>query len=277
MDESFDPYYKWLGIPPAEQPPNHYRLLGVTLFESDLDVIANAADQRIGHVRAFQIGKHSDESQRILKAISAARVCLLNADKKAEYDAGLRSAAAAAAECGTASGLRRVTRRDASCAAKTEADLAARRLRFGRRRGGSSLCDRAVEQRRRGRGADCSKTSRRRADAPRRFQAVARGIRRRHGTHRLRRALRRRSNLQRRIRLSRSRWFSRNRRSRQPFPGRYPARHRNLPPTRSLARLTLSRSRRRSPSRPRSRHPRCQRPCRPRRRMPRLWSKPNSG
>jgi hypothetical protein len=96
MDESFDPYYKWLGIPPAEQPPNHYRLLGVTLFESDLDVIANAADQRIGHVRAFQIGKHSDESQRILKAISAARVCLLNADKKAEYDAGLRSAADAA-------------------------------------------------------------------------------------------------------------------------------------------------------------------------------------
>ena len=96
MAESFDPYHKWLGIPPAEQPPNHYRLLGVTLFESDLDVIANAADQRIGHVRAFQIGKHSDESQRILKAISAARVCLLNADKKAEYDAGLRSAAAAA-------------------------------------------------------------------------------------------------------------------------------------------------------------------------------------
>jgi hypothetical protein len=96
MDESFDPYHKWLGIPPAEQPPNHYRLLGVTLFESDPDVIANAADQRIGHVRAFQIGKHSDESQRILKAISAARVCLLNADKKADYDAGLRSAAATA-------------------------------------------------------------------------------------------------------------------------------------------------------------------------------------
>ncbi len=97
MAESFDPYYKWLGIPPTEQPPNHYRLLGVTLFESDLDVIANAAEQRIGHVRAFQIGKHSDESQQILRAISAARVCLLNANKKAEYDARLRSATAAAA------------------------------------------------------------------------------------------------------------------------------------------------------------------------------------
>jgi hypothetical protein len=48
-------------------------------------------------VRAYQIGKHSDESQHILREISAARVCLLNADKKAEYDSQLRSAAAAAA------------------------------------------------------------------------------------------------------------------------------------------------------------------------------------
>lgn len=97
MSEAFDPYHKWLGIPPAEQPPNHYRLLGVTLFESDPDVIAHAAEQRIVHVRAFQIGKHSDESQQILREISTARVCLLNADKKAEYDKQLRLAVAAPA------------------------------------------------------------------------------------------------------------------------------------------------------------------------------------
>ena len=36
---TFDPYHQWLGIPAAEQPPNHYRLLGVPLLESDLDVI----------------------------------------------------------------------------------------------------------------------------------------------------------------------------------------------------------------------------------------------
>ena len=90
--EAFDPYYQWLGIPTAEQPPNHYRLLGVSLFESNPDVIANAAEQRIVYVRTFQIGKHSDESQRILNEISVARVCLLNADKKAEYDARLQSA-----------------------------------------------------------------------------------------------------------------------------------------------------------------------------------------
>ena len=34
-----DPYYLWLGIPPSEQPPNHYRLLGVSAFESNEQVI----------------------------------------------------------------------------------------------------------------------------------------------------------------------------------------------------------------------------------------------
>lgn len=91
MSDTFDPYHKWLGIPPVEQPPNHYRLLGVSLFEADPEVIANAADQRVLHVRTFQIGMHTEESQRILKEIFVARVCLLSAEKKAQYDACLRS------------------------------------------------------------------------------------------------------------------------------------------------------------------------------------------
>ena len=95
MPETFDPYYKWLGIPPADQPPNHYRLLGIPLFESDRDVIANAADQRMGHIRAFQTGEHSALSQEILNEISAARVCLLNAEKKTQYDAALQRGEAA--------------------------------------------------------------------------------------------------------------------------------------------------------------------------------------
>ncbi len=32
VDDSFDPYYTSLGIPPEEQPPNYYRLLGLSLF-----------------------------------------------------------------------------------------------------------------------------------------------------------------------------------------------------------------------------------------------------
>ena len=90
MPETFDAYHKWLGIPPAEQPPNYYRLLAIPLFESDADVIANAADKQMAHIRSFQTGQHSALSQKILNEIAAARVCLLNAAKKPAYDAVLR-------------------------------------------------------------------------------------------------------------------------------------------------------------------------------------------
>ncbi len=93
MPDEFDPYYKWLGIPPAEQPPNHYRLLGIQLFEADADVISNAADQRMAHVRTFQSGKFTKESQRILNEISTARVELLSPSKH-DYDRKLRSSTA---------------------------------------------------------------------------------------------------------------------------------------------------------------------------------------
>jgi hypothetical protein len=90
MADSFDPYHKWLGIPPKDQPPNHYRLLALELFESDPDVIESAADQRMAHVRTFQTGQNSALSQRILNELSAAKICLLNPQKKAEYDRQLR-------------------------------------------------------------------------------------------------------------------------------------------------------------------------------------------
>jgi hypothetical protein len=87
----FDPYYKWLGIRPDEQPANHYRLLGIALFEDDPEVIASAADQRMAHVKSFQTGTHSTISQRVLNELAAARLCLLNPKAKAEYDRQLRS------------------------------------------------------------------------------------------------------------------------------------------------------------------------------------------
>ena len=90
MPEEFDAYHKWLGIAPKDQPPHHYRLLGIDLFEADGDVIASAADQRMAHVRSFQAGRHSDLSQKILNQIAAARVCLLDPKKKAHYNRQLR-------------------------------------------------------------------------------------------------------------------------------------------------------------------------------------------
>ncbi len=97
MAENFDPYHKWLGISPKDQPPNHYRLLAIELFESDSDVIEGAADRQMAHVRTFQAGQNSGLSQRILNELSAARVCLLNPDKKAEYDRQLRDKMVASA------------------------------------------------------------------------------------------------------------------------------------------------------------------------------------
>lgn len=91
MSGTFDAYHVWLGIPPSEQPPNHYRLLGITAFETDLDVIDHAANRQMAHVRTFQSGKHGPRSQALLNELSSARLCLLNADKKSAYDDQLRT------------------------------------------------------------------------------------------------------------------------------------------------------------------------------------------
>lgn len=87
---AFDPYYRWLGIPPKDQPPNHYRLLGIEPFECDPDVISNGADRQMVHIRSFQSGKHGDVCQAILNEIAAARVCLLDPAGKDKYDQDLK-------------------------------------------------------------------------------------------------------------------------------------------------------------------------------------------
>jgi len=92
MAEHFDPYLQWLGIRDPERPPNHYRLLGIAPFESDPEVVVNAADRQMSHVRTFQTGVHATQSQRLLNELAAAKLCLLNADKKAAYDVRLRAA-----------------------------------------------------------------------------------------------------------------------------------------------------------------------------------------
>jgi len=85
MSEQFDPYRKWLGIPPEETaPPHHYRLLGLAIYEDDPDVIESAADQRMAHVRTFQSGRFSQISQRILNELATAKVCLLSTENKAK-------------------------------------------------------------------------------------------------------------------------------------------------------------------------------------------------
>ena len=105
MSTPFDPYYKWLGVPPAEQPPNHYRLLGVNLFEADTDVIETAADGRMALLRSFHTGPNSDASQQLLNEVAAAKLCLLKPERRGKYDDELRQRLGEAAS-GTGRGAR---------------------------------------------------------------------------------------------------------------------------------------------------------------------------
>ncbi|MDA1016679.1 MAG: hypothetical protein O3A00_19750 [Planctomycetota bacterium] len=86
----FDPYHKWLGIPPSEQPPNHYRLLGLEPFEADLDVIDTAADRAMSFLQQCSTGDQIEASQKLLNEVSQARVRLLNAKHKRAYDEQLK-------------------------------------------------------------------------------------------------------------------------------------------------------------------------------------------
>lgn len=83
---SFDPYDQWLGIPPAEQPPDHYRLLGLARFETDPARIAAAADARLALLRSVQTGPRGLVAQKIMNEVAAARVCLLSPERKSVYD-----------------------------------------------------------------------------------------------------------------------------------------------------------------------------------------------
>ena len=88
--ESFDPYHKWFGIPAHEQPPNHYRLLRIALFEADAEVIDNAYEKEMGHLKHQEHGPHVELVEPLSRELIAARNCLLDTKKKAAYDAELR-------------------------------------------------------------------------------------------------------------------------------------------------------------------------------------------
>ena len=88
--DEFDPYYKWLSIPPNQQPPNLYRLLGVEPFEEDREVISCAVDRQAAYVRSCKLGQRGNSCEDVLTEIFQAKVCLLDPVRKAEYDQGLR-------------------------------------------------------------------------------------------------------------------------------------------------------------------------------------------
>ncbi len=90
MPAAFDPYQQWLGVPPEEQPPNHYRLLGIALFEQDRAAIERAAQQRSIYLRALATGGQAPLVEKLIAEVAAAKACLLAPEKKASYDHNVR-------------------------------------------------------------------------------------------------------------------------------------------------------------------------------------------
>jgi hypothetical protein len=85
----FDPYHKWLGIPPGRRPPTHYQLLGIAPSETDLEVIEEAFIRQTTHLRAYQNGAHALECTKLLNELAQAHVTLMDVAKRQEYDADL--------------------------------------------------------------------------------------------------------------------------------------------------------------------------------------------
>ena len=87
---ALDPYLAWLEIAPAEQPPNHYRLLGIPLFEADATVIRDSAAAQTDRIRKAATWHESSVAERLFEEIRVARSCLEDPGARAAYDARLR-------------------------------------------------------------------------------------------------------------------------------------------------------------------------------------------
>lgn len=92
MSKPFDPYKKWFGIPPEQHPLNHYQLLGIKLYESNLKVIRAAGEKRVEFLQDVSGGEHMDAAQSCLNEVAKAVLCLTNPKKKLAYDHELKIA-----------------------------------------------------------------------------------------------------------------------------------------------------------------------------------------
>lgn len=91
MSDIVEAYQQLLGIPLDEQPPDHYRLLGLERFESDRAAIDAAAKRLMSRLQKQLVGPDQATVRKLLDEVSGARRCLLIADRKAAYDQELRA------------------------------------------------------------------------------------------------------------------------------------------------------------------------------------------
>jgi len=89
----YDLHNELLGIPLVECPANHYRLLGLDLFEADADKIHAAVLRRVAELRKYALHSDPDRVRRVqdlLNEVSRAGTVLESPDGKRAYDDALR-------------------------------------------------------------------------------------------------------------------------------------------------------------------------------------------
>ena len=94
LPEQFDPYHVWLGIPKRQQPPTHYRLLGIPDGETDKLVIDEAVIRQTVYLRTYQLGEHAQTCTRLLEQVAQAGRVLLDPTERKAYDAQLKGSLA---------------------------------------------------------------------------------------------------------------------------------------------------------------------------------------
>src|SRR5438270_10353927 len=76
----------WLGLPPGDWPPDHYRLLGLEPGESDSTRIEQQVHDRLETVRRYQL-LHPELVTEAMNRLAQAYVCLIDPAARQAYDA----------------------------------------------------------------------------------------------------------------------------------------------------------------------------------------------
>src|SRR5205814_1727590 len=76
----------WLGLPPGDWPPDHYRLLDVPPNEADAARIEHQVHQRLEAVRRYQL-LHPELVTEAMNRLAQAYVCLTDPEARRAYDA----------------------------------------------------------------------------------------------------------------------------------------------------------------------------------------------
>jgi hypothetical protein len=78
----------WLGLVPADWPPNHYKLLGLEPGEENVACIEHHVQERMARLRCYQIC-NPEQATEAMNRLAQAFVCLTDPQAKRRYDASL--------------------------------------------------------------------------------------------------------------------------------------------------------------------------------------------